>query len=325
MDAYTILDDPDYKNANLATKRVIFSRYVAKTPEFANANAETQHAIIEAAGIAEPEQVAPEDSSFSEVSKPVEPSKPSAEASPAKKAMGLPPAEQLGAVAGAGVGMEAGRREVKAARAARAAASEAVQAPSGRASGPKVTGASGVRNWMAAEAGQLHQLPESLMDIATDKTKTSETGAKRLIEEDLKRLQKIKDIGEGKYQLHGTGGKQLMLPPSEIERLEAEIAKKQRMSSLKGMLSEGSQKATRLLGKIPLGSTIMGAGAGLEGAQAYEAYKAGDYPLAALHGLGALGSAASLIPTPMTRLGGGALSLATIPAVEIYERLKKRK
>jgi hypothetical protein len=103
---------------------------------------------------------------------------------------------------------------------------------------------------------------------------------------------------------------------SQQKKLAEELASKAK-------LAEGAQTATRLLGKIPLGSTLMGAGAGLEGAQAYEAYKKGDYPLAAIHGVGALGSAASLIPHPATRLGGGALSLLSVPAAEMYHRMKK--
>lgn len=46
----------------------------------------------------------------------------------------------------------------------------------GRASGPKVEGDSGTRNWMIQEAGQQHQLPEVILDAATGKSKDSPTG-----------------------------------------------------------------------------------------------------------------------------------------------------
>lgn len=286
MDAYTILDDPDYQNANLETKRVIFSRYVAKTPEFANANAETQHAIIEAAGLAEPSETAQkEDSPFSDVS----PATPSASAAPTKqesaepsmvqKIQALPPSQQAGLVSGAAVGAEAGRRELKAAK-----------APT-RVVEPGSPG----QKW-AAKTGYGRGEGYTVQEVA-------------------EAYERAKN--KGKVSSKISPGRALDIEGwMKQQKLAEELA-------LKSKLAEGAQTATKMLGKIPLGSTLMGAGAGLEGAQAYEAYKQGDYPLAAIHGVGALGSAASLIPTPMTRLGGGALSLLSAPAAEMYKRFKR--
>jgi len=101
----------------------------------------------------------------------------------------------------------------------------------GRASGPKIVGDSGTRNWMIQEAGQKHQLPETILDMATDKTKESPTGGKRLIEEDLKRLEKIKQVGGGDMKLTEAKPGQLMVP-SEIAderaaQFEKELAEKQ--------------------------------------------------------------------------------------------------
>jgi flagellum-specific peptidoglycan hydrolase FlgJ len=96
----------------------------------------------------------------------------------------------------------------------------------GRASGPKVEGDSGTRNWMIQEAGQRHQLPEAVLDIATDKTKDSPTGGKRLINEDLANLEKIKRLGYGDYGLTTTeGGLQIQLPPTNVEQRQADIDK----------------------------------------------------------------------------------------------------
>ena len=98
----------------------------------------------------------------------------------------------------------------------------------GRASGPKIEGDSGVRNWTIQEAGQKHQMPEAILDLATDKTKESPTGGKALINKDLENLQKIKDIGMGSSRLATTaGGAQLQLPDQEAARLEGELAQRQ--------------------------------------------------------------------------------------------------
>ena len=291
MDAYTILDDPDYINANLETKRVIFSRYIAKTPEFANANAETQHAIIEAAGLAEPavEQSSPE---FSEVSEPVtteQGPKKDAKAKEDTKAKEDKPLlqqfKELTPLEQLGAAVGAGTG-VGAGRVERSAARAA----------PEVDPRSAGQKWKA------------------------KTGFGRGEGETVQEVSEAYNRAKNKGKVSGRilPGETLNINQwMEQQKLAEELAAKSR-------LAEGAQKVTKFLGKIPLGSTLMGAGAGLESAEAYEALKKGDYPLAALHGLGALGSAATLIPTPMTRLGGGALSLATIPAIEFYERMKKK-
>jgi len=94
----------------------------------------------------------------------------------------------------------------------------------GRASGPKVEGDSGTRNWMIQEAGQKHQLPEAILDMATNKTKESPTGGARLINEDLANLEKIKQLGAGDFGLVTTeGGVQLQLPPTTVAERQADI------------------------------------------------------------------------------------------------------
>ena len=94
----------------------------------------------------------------------------------------------------------------------------------GRASGPKVEGDSGTRNWMIQEAGQKHQLPEAILDLATNKTKESPTGGARLINEDLANLEKIKQLGAGDFGLVTTeGGVQLQLPPTTVAERQADI------------------------------------------------------------------------------------------------------
>ena len=94
----------------------------------------------------------------------------------------------------------------------------------GRASGPKIENDSGTRNWMIQEAGQKHQLPEAILDMATDKTKDSPTGGKALINKDLANLEKIKQLGAGDYGLVTTeSGVQLQLPPTTVAERQADI------------------------------------------------------------------------------------------------------
>lgn len=92
----------------------------------------------------------------------------------------------------------------------------------GRASGPAVEGASGASNWMRAMAGEGHQLPESVLARATDMTKSSPTGGQALINQDLARLEKIKQLGGGDFQLAGQGRGQLMLPPEAAATVTAQ-------------------------------------------------------------------------------------------------------
>ena len=101
----------------------------------------------------------------------------------------------------------------------------------GRASGPKVEGDSGTRNWMIQEAGQKHQLPEAVLDLATGKTKDSPTGGKALIDQDLANLEKIKQLGAGDYSLVTTeGGVQLQLPPTTVAERQADIDRQNQQS-----------------------------------------------------------------------------------------------
>jgi hypothetical protein len=62
--------------------------------------------------------------------------------------------------------------------------------------------------------------------LATDKTKESPTGGKRLINEDLANLQKIKQLGAGDFGLTVLpSGVQLQLPPTTVAERQADIDK----------------------------------------------------------------------------------------------------
>jgi hypothetical protein len=96
----------------------------------------------------------------------------------------------------------------------------------GPASGQKIEGDSSVRNWTIKSAGQKHQMPEAVLDMVTDQTKESPTGGKRLIEQDLANIEKIKQLGAGDFGLVTTeGGVQLQLPPTTVAERQADIDK----------------------------------------------------------------------------------------------------
>jgi hypothetical protein len=101
----------------------------------------------------------------------------------------------------------------------------------GRASGPRVPGASASSNYAKAIAGQEHQLPEKLLAQVEDYTKSNPKGAHSVVQKDLANLERIKRLGAGDYSLSGTGPGQLMVPPdvaaSKNAAMDAELSARQ--------------------------------------------------------------------------------------------------
>jgi len=73
-----------------------------------------------------------------------------------------------------------------------------------------------------------------------------------------------------------------------------------------------------------LGRGLAGAGVGFQGADAYNRFQKGDYPGAAISGIGALGSAASFIPHPATRVGGASIGIGAEALNAYLDRLKEK-
>jgi hypothetical protein len=100
--------------------------------------------------------------------------------------------------------------------------------PTLRASGPRREGASAVENYISASAGAQHQVPDVIKAQGTDYTKSSPTGGHAIIQEDLRNLNTIANLGAGDYRLVGQGTGQLMLPPAvgaEKMAREAQVAR----------------------------------------------------------------------------------------------------
>jgi len=145
-----------------------------------------------------------------------------------------------------------------------------------------------------------------------------------------------KPIGKGKISSKIAGNS-----PMNVDRmLQLEAAKKaedaRRAAALAptGLMSkmpEPVQAAGRFMGGAAqsgvtpyLGRAVAGAGAGYQGLDMYNRFQQGDYPGAAISGLGALGSAASFVPTPVTRFGGAAVGVGAEMLNMYLDSLKKK-
>ena len=87
-----------------------------------------------------------------------------------------------------------------------------------------------------------------------------------------------------------------------------------------------AQRAGNFLGRTPLGvlgGAAVGAGAGMQAADAVNRYNKGDMLGATLGGLGTLGTGIAMIPHPYTRVGGTALSLGAEMLNGYIDILKK--
>ena len=117
------------------------------------------------------------------------------------------------------------------------------------------------------------------------------------------------------------------LPPGETLNIN-EWIKQQKLAEDLASKSAGKEfvsKASKVLGRIPLGSTLAGASGGMDIAEAAQRASKGDIVGAAIKGVGGLGSLATLIPHPAPRLIGGALALGAMPAEYIYEMMEENK
>jgi hypothetical protein len=143
-----------------------------------------------------------------------------------------------------------------------------------------------------------------------------------------------KPIGSGKIS-----GKIARNSPMNVDKmLQLEAAQKAEAARRAAALGQGAsslpgpvQAAGRFLGGAAqsgvtpyVGRGLAGAGAGFQGADAYNRFQKGDIPGAAISGLGALGSAASFIPTPVTRFGGAAVGVGAELLNQYLDSLKKK-
>jgi hypothetical protein len=87
-----------------------------------------------------------------------------------------------------------------------------------------------------------------------------------------------------------------------------------------------AQRAGNFLGRTPLGllgGAAVGAGAGMQAADVVNRYNQGDKLGAVIGGLGTLGTGIAMIPHPVARVGGTALSLGAEGLNAYIDILKK--
>ena len=123
-------------------------------------------------------------------------------------------------------------------------------------------------------------------------------------------------LGKGKVTSKITGGP--LGGPAAMEQIAAKEADAARFAQMRAANQMAAQKASSVPGRIAqatagkmplLLKSAAGAGAGMQGADAYNRFQEGDYLGSLLGGIGAAGSAASLIPHPVTRIGGTAIGM----------------
>jgi hypothetical protein len=125
-----------------------------------------------------------------------------------------------------------------------------------------------------------------------------------------------------------TGREGIILPNKvEVEQRLMQEAKQKAMAerAKRAMqtVGKGTQVATHMFPRLMTGLGAFGAGA--EGTEAVNRYRQGDYPGAAISGMGALGSAASMVPHPLTRGVGTAAGVLSPLMLQGYDYLRSKE
>ena len=134
------------------------------------------------------------------------------------------------------------------------------------------------------------------------------------VPEGAQAYQRAKTHGEAGSKLWKRFGNQ----PLDIARYAEQAEEAERVKRASN-LAQAAGKTSRALGYVPGLSLLAGTAGGADLVEALRRYEKGDYGGAAIKGIGGLGALASLIPHPVTRLGGGALSLLAMPLDALYQ------
>lgn len=114
------------------------------------------------------------------------------------------------------------------------------------------------------------------------------------------------------------------IPPNATRAAPTGMANKVAASpTLQSLKAAG---AAGLGGVVPavIGRGLAGAGAGFQGADAYNRLQQGDVAGGVISGLGAIGSAASMIPHPVTRVGGTVVGIGAEALNAYLDSLKSK-
>ena len=140
-----------------------------------------------------------------------------------------------------------------------------------------------------------------------------------------------KQMAQGKYY----GGKNYDQVWDKIREYNADPTQGPRLEK-EAMANRSTGQ--KVLSKIPkplqgiasspmgaVGKGIVGLGAGMQGADALNRYNEGDTSGAIISGLGAMGTAASMLPHPIARVGGTAVGLGAEGLNMFLDKLKNKK
>lgn len=139
--------------------------------------------------------------------------------------------------------------------------------------------------------------------------------------------QTVQEVSEAYKRAKNKGKVSSKILPNESLNINryAEAQNLAKQAEQEALAKALPSKIAKALGRVPGGSIFAGTAAGMDAAEALKAYEEGNLPRAAIKGIGALGGASSLIPTPPTRLVGGALATAAEPASWISDVLRENK
>lgn len=138
-------------------------------------------------------------------------------------------------------------------------------------------------------------------------------------------------LGKGKVTSKIKGGP--LGGSAAMEHIAAKEADAARFAQMRAANQIAAQKATSVpsrvaqatAGKMPLlMRSAAGAGAGAQAADAYNRGAEGDYLGAGIGAIGAAGSAASLFPHPITRIGGTAIGIGAGALNQYLDYLKSK-
>jgi hypothetical protein len=306
-----ILNSEEWKNADEEGRRKIFVREVATTPEFRDASAEQQIQVFNRFGIGEPDEPAQPAQAAPEVVAPI--NLEEAAAAPDAKleqelfgAIPPPPAQTIEepqmpstlgraiadypyALAGGLGGFSAGTAE---------AMSGGKDMLKNMISGnpPATSGEKWLRNWAGMERNVAGGVPAGAATYQRSKMQGK-------VGENIQRKFGPDVAKKGLLSIEGWMKEQQML---------RELAEK-------AAQSQTIEKATKMLGKVPFGSTLAGVGAGLDVAETARRVEQKDPLGAAISSIKAISQAGMLLPNPYTRLGGLGLTFGMMPIEDIYQ------
>ena len=173
----------------------------------------------------------------------------------------------------------------------------------------------------AATGAALGQLPTK---IVNGMVQDPMTGKWMAVENYARQMAQGKYYGGQNYNQVWDKIREYNADPTQGPRLEKEAMANR--STGQKMLAN-TPKPLQGIVSAPMGALgrgVVGLGAGLQGSDALNRYKAGDTSGSIISGIGALGTAASMIPHPVTRIGGTAIGLGAEGLNTFLDYLKKK-